>query len=170
LINKISFETRLKWHWFFRRTAYGLFVVALFLPSADLMYVGSGVSSPLSPGWICLLLGIPFWPSNAFLIFSPFYKIRTVKNELFFSIGSVVSALPVVGFACFDILSRHILKSHILSIGGWVWVLSHIALTLAFFIPIVNSGTTCPKCGYDLRASRERCPECGNPAPSIGSS
>ena len=27
----------------------------------------------------------------------------------------------------------------------------------------------CPECGYDLRAGHERCPECGEPVPPMGS-
>src|SRR5262245_5524250 len=31
--------------------------------------------------------------------------------------------------------------------------------------PKIDVGV-CPKCGYDLRASSKRCPECGTPAPT----
>jgi hypothetical protein len=63
-----------------------------------------------------------------------------------------------------------------------VYWLPHYALALStllasaalFLIPAVRSRRIarflCPACSYDLRATPDRCPECGHPVPSPGTS
>ena len=39
-------------------------------------------------------------------------------------------------------------------------------VTLIFWRKEPKGDRLCPRCGYDLRATPERCPECGTPAPT----
>ena len=61
-------------------------------------------------------------------------------------------------------------------VGGRVWVPYWLLLGLAAVLPILRfvayrrsrflRAGLCPRCGYDLRASSDRCPECGTPVPT----
>lgn len=47
----------------------------------------------------------------------------------------------------------------VLAVGFWVWAAVDRVLLNRRFRRIVNG--KCVKCGYDLRATPARCPECG---------
>jgi hypothetical protein len=57
-----------------------------------------------------------------------------------------------------------------LTFPGWLLFLLLASLSYAFFRRWRRGkpriAAACAKCGYDLRASKERCPECGAPIPT----
>ena len=64
------------------------------------------------------------------------------------------------------------LQSNSRTVGTPHWFLASLALLLPlwhvhglFRAPIANKRGRCPRCGYDLRATPDRCPECGMPVP-----
>ena len=50
-----------------------------------------------------------------------------------------------------------------LTAAFWVFVLISTAMSIFNRHRTSRSRQTCPTCGYDLRATPDRCPECGTP-------
>jgi hypothetical protein len=74
------------------------------------------------------------------------------------------------GFGFVDVAA---LKFRAVGIPHWFLALLFAILPMFHVRAILRSRKCdrkglCPKCGYDLRATPDRCPECGNLAPIAG--
>jgi hypothetical protein len=93
-----------------------------------------------------------------------------MEGELFIEYGAPRwSVLGIEGGACEPTFGHGRLDYYVL-VPHWVLCLLEIVLPAAWLIHRPKSRRSligvCAKCGYDLRASKDRCPECGTPIPT----
>lgn len=114
--------------WLMVLTGLGLFARALVLPA----YLGGfNNDTAESPGFVCLLFGFPFWPSNALLLLSPLMRGLAGVNRgvwLFMAILYSLSTAVVLYVPWHD--PRHCL------VGTYYWASAHLLITLAVWVAL----------------------------------
>ena len=138
-----------------------LFALSLRMPSHQGSAWGNGT---IDSGWVCLLAGVPFYPSNALLVLSPlmlwvvsaFDDGRDILWYVFAWLYTASAALVL-----FPGLTDGTPPTFL--VGYKVWAVAHCVAALAFWIPLVRRDRgTCQSCGYNLTGNVSGvCPECG---------
>lgn len=121
-----------------------------------------------------------------------FPAVAASRNSMGWSRGSGKAedfALPKdtrwerIGFGRYE-LSSQVSGVGDASVASTTWWVPHWFLAMLFVLPVAlwfaisrplrarrrRASGQCVRCGYDLRASTDRCPECGTPIPIRGTS
>ena len=131
-----AFEFTERWRrrrslqWYLIGLAFALLGVSLPLPAFLLDPWVSGNKIP-QQGWLCLVVGLPFYPSNLYLLLSPLWSViilygRSDKGQ------AIIVALST--FSTIAVLWLFVQSFADFRIGGYLWVAAHCVTTLSYCI------------------------------------
>jgi peptidoglycan/LPS O-acetylase OafA/YrhL len=107
-----------------------LFVLSLGMPCIK---NPTGWNSDSCPGWVCLLFGFPFYPSNLLLVLSmltiggasdPDHMTRRRVYVGLYTVSTAFVLWPYFGGGRRDVLD-----------GYYMWAAAHCLVTAAFWVP-----------------------------------
>ena len=129
-------------------TAVGCFLASLPLP-AIAPDMGAWNRGGPYPGWLCALVAPQFYPLNAMILLSPLWTwyLRGRRGPVAQLIVAGLLSAPFA-FVLFPQDRGH--SDHRLYTGFYLWVASHVLVTLAAWIPVWLGR---------LRGARERQPD-----------
>jgi hypothetical protein len=128
------------------RAAILTFLVSLPLP-AVVYRDGWARSDQTLDGWVCLLLGMPFYPSHLLLLLSPLQMWRMGKRRTGLVLRYVVAAVYTAS-AAWVLSTGSLWGLRGFWVGYYLWVASHCLAAAGFWIFCAYTSRPGPPAAY----------------------